>query len=372
MRYIKSLLLALVVTIVSCESSSKRYPGLENGLYAEIETESGAILLNLEFEKVPLTVANFVSLAEGENEFVSEPYEGKRYYDGLKFHRVISKANGSNEDFMIQGGCPFGTGTGDPGYKFKDEFPLDDNGNFLFKHDKKGVLSMANSGPDSNGSQFFMTLSQRPYLDGIHTVFGHVFQGQEIVDSIKVNTEIAKVNIIRVGNEARDFDASEIMESYFDDIADAELETQERMKITVTKFAKIEKKATELSPDFKIFFTKRGEGLKPRLEGEIRISYAVYLTDGKLLDTNMKDLAKELDVYDKHRDKQKGYEPFLSTYSMNEQLIQGFKEGLQEMQFGDRIVLFIPYHLAYGEQEIKGIPAKSDLIFELEMFPPIK
>ncbi|MCK5815987.1 MAG: peptidylprolyl isomerase [Flavobacteriaceae bacterium] len=371
MRRIKSLLLVLITVIISCESQNKRYPGLENGLYAEIETESGAILLNLEFEKVPLTVANFVSLAEGENEFVSEPYEGKRFYDGLKFHRVISKANGSNDDFMIQGGCPFGTGTGNPGYKFKDEFPLDTNGNFLFKHDKKGVLSMANSGPNSNGSQFFITLSERSYLDGVHTVFGNVEQGQEVVDSLKVDTKIDRVTIIRVGGSAKSFDAPEIIEDYFSELEKASVEEQEQMKKTVAKFAKIEKEATELSPDFKIFFTKKGEGPQPKLETKIRISYAVYFTNGKLLDTNMKDLAMELGVYDEKRDRQNGYMPFPSTYSMNEQLIQGFKEGLQEMQFGDQIVLFIPYHLAYGEQESRGVPAKSDLIFELEMLPPL-
>ena len=117
-------------------------------------------------------------------------------------------------------------------------------------------------------------------------------------------------------------------------------------------------------------FEKKGEGPKPELESAIRIGYAVYFTDGKLLDTNNKEVAKRYGVYDSMRDQQKGYDPFPSTYSMNEQLIQGFKEGLQEMQFGDKAVLFIPYHLGYGEQGMKGIPPKSDLIFELEMFPP--
>ncbi len=370
MKILKFIFPIMLVVLVSCESPNKKYPELEEGLYAEIETNAGDLLLKLAFEDVPVTVGNFVSLAEGENDRVIGSLKGKPFYDGLNFHRIMSKVNGDPDDFMIQGGCPLGTGSGDPGYKFADEFAKDENGELLFKHDKPGVLSMANSGPGgTNGSQFFITLSPQSHLDGVHSVFGSLVKGQELAFNLKVGTVISKVNIIRVGRAARNFEAFEALDESFNVAEAAAEDEQEQMKKTIAKYAEIEKKATELTPDFKIFFTKKGEGPKPELESSIRISYSVFFTDGKLLDSNDRELARELGVYDEQKDAQDGYEPFRSTYSMNERLIQGFKEGLQEMQFGDKVVLFIPYHLAYGEQGGRGIPPKSDLIFELEMFP---
>jgi cyclophilin family peptidyl-prolyl cis-trans isomerase len=368
MRIVKSFLLICLLVLYSCGES--KYPDLGDGLYAVIETIEGAIVLKLEFTKVPATVGNFVSLAEGTNEKVPDSIKGKPFYNGLNFHRVKSIANGGQNDFMIQSGCPLGTGTGNPGYKFADEFPKDENGDFLFKHDKPGVLSMANSGPGTNGSQFFITLSPQGHLDGKHAIFGSVVKGQDIANTLIVGAVISKLNILRIGREAKNFNAFKALNTSFEQARQKAEELKKIQANTVAQFEEIKKKARELSPEFKIYILEKGEGPKPALETAIRIDYAIYFTDGRLFSTNNKETAKRYDMYDSMKEQQKYYDPFPSTYSMNEQLIQGFKEGLQEMEFGDKAVLFIPYHLGYGEQGMSGIPPKSDLIFELELFPP--
>ena len=172
---------------------------LGDGLFARFETNRGEIIVKLEYEKTPLTVCNFAALAEGN----MEGQKGKRFYNGLKFHRVISVANGDGQDFMIQGGCPDGTGRGNPGYQFPDEFDSS------LKHDRPGVLSMANSGPDTNGSQFFITIVPTPHLDGRHAVFGYVVKGQDIVNSTIRGDVIKKVTIIRNGQKAKNFKANQ-------------------------------------------------------------------------------------------------------------------------------------------------------------------
>ena len=179
---------------------------LNDGLYAEMKTGAGDIMIRLHFEQTPLTVANFVGLAEGKIENAAKPL-GEPYYDGLKFHRVISVANGDGQDFMIQGGDPEGTGRGGPGYQFKDEFVPS------LKHNKPGILSMANAGPGTNGSQFFIIIAETPWLDNRHSVFGEVVHGQEIVSGIKQGETINQVVIHRVGKNAKAFDAAKTFES---------------------------------------------------------------------------------------------------------------------------------------------------------------
>jgi peptidylprolyl isomerase len=185
-----SLLFGLGLLTVPSMSNAAEDKKLADGLYAEMETSKGKILLQLEFEKTPLTVANFVGLAEGTKD--SNKPKGTHFYDGLTFHRVIP-------NFMIQGGCPLGTGTGGPGYKFKDEFDP------TLKHTGPGIFSMANSGPGSNGSQFFITHVATPWLDGKHSVFGHVVEGQDVVDKIVKGDSLKTVKILRVGDKAKAF-----------------------------------------------------------------------------------------------------------------------------------------------------------------------
>jgi cyclophilin family peptidyl-prolyl cis-trans isomerase len=202
------LILLTIATFFSCQKENKENidPNTlyeePNGLYAQIETNKGTITLALDYEKAPITVANFITLAEGKNEFVTdERLKNKPFYDGLKFHRVIA-------NFMIQTGDPFGTGSGDPGYNFKDEFTN-------LKFDKEGILGMANAGPSTNGSQFFITHLKTPWLDDKHTIFGHVVKGMEVVNSIKQDDIMSKVTIIRNGDKAKQFDAIKTFHDYY-------------------------------------------------------------------------------------------------------------------------------------------------------------
>ncbi len=194
-RWISCIIVLLLLIFTAGISITAENPPLADGLYAKIITSKGDILIQLEFEKTPLTVTNFVGLAEGTKS--SNRGKGVRFYDGLTFHRVIP-------DFMIQGGDPDGNGTGGPGYTFPDEIYS------TLRHNTPGVLSMANAGPDTNGSQFFITHIKTPWLDGKHTVFGHVIEGQDVVNAIRQGDIIKTIQIIRVGKKASAFKADQV------------------------------------------------------------------------------------------------------------------------------------------------------------------
>ncbi|HUH47962.1 MAG TPA: peptidylprolyl isomerase [Arenibacter sp.] len=364
MKKIHLLLLILSIGISSCKSG--KHPELGDGIYADINTNKGEIVLKLEYEKTPLTVANFISLAEGTSPFVSDSLKGKKYYDNLIFHRVI-------KDFMIQGGDPSGTGSGNPGYKFKDEF--DES----LKHDKPGILSMANAGPTTNGSQFFITHKETPFLDGRHTVFGNVVVGMDVVDSIAhvktaegdrpVDPVVMKsVEIIRNGKEAKEFDAVKVMSDYF---AEEEKKTKamdEMKNQLATEFSEGEAKAKELPSGLKVLVLEEGNGEKPKLGQKVNVFYAGYLSDGSLFDSNYEEVANKFGVFNPARKQGGGYEAIPMDYSPEARLIAGFREGLMEMKVGDKVRLFIPSHLGYGEAGAGNvIPPNAKLVFDLEI-----
>lgn len=338
--------------------SSISFAQTEDGLYAQIKTNKGDILLKLEYQKVPITVANFVSLAEGTNPFVEEKLKGKRYYNGLKFHRVIA-------DFMIQGGDPQGTGSGGPGYKFKDEF------NETLKHSKGGILSMANAGPGTNGSQFFITHKATPWLDNKHSVFGEVTEGMDVVNAIAQGDQILEVNILKKGTEATKFDAKKVFSDYYgkkdEEAKAAKLLAENAAKEKLAYLTKMRKKAIKTTSGLEYVILKKGKGTKPEVGANILVNYAGYFENGDMFDSSYEEVAKQYGKFDHRRKDSNGYQPFPYEYGKKGGLIPGFQEGIENMHFGDKVLLFIPYQLGYGEKGGGPIPPKSNLVFEVEI-----
>ena len=371
MKHFKILvLITLAISFAACKST--KYPSLEDGMYADIQTTKGDIVVLLEFAKAPSTVANFVSLSEGENTFVDEKYKGKRYYDGVKFHRVI-------KDFMIQSGDPEGTGRGGTGYKFGDEFPLDEKGDLLLTHHGPGILSMANSGPNTNSSQFFITHKETPHLDGKHSVFGHVVIGQNVVDSIAQDDVINRIDIIRKGKVAKSFDALDVFKEKLKAFESAMKMKEEEQKLRAESaelamkemqaFIKENKeKATKFASGLRMMTIKEGSGVKPTIGNEVYIDYSGFFEDGRIFGSSSADVAKKFNIYDERADKAKQYQPFSRVYSKEAKLIPGFREGMLNMEFGEKALLFIPSHLGYGEKGAgRSIPPNTDLVFEIEI-----
>jgi peptidyl-prolyl cis-trans isomerase A (cyclophilin A) len=359
MKKINLLGILLATLIIGCD---QQYPELDNGLYANIETNKGDIMLQLELEKTPITVANFVSLAEGNNPKVAEQFSGKKYYDGLIFHRVI-------QDFMIQGGDPLGTGSGGPGYQFDDEFTD-------LTHNGPGILSMANAGPGSNGSQFFITHKETPWLNGKHTIFGKVVGGQAVVDSIAQNDTILKLSIIRKGGDAKRFDAPEVFSKYFEDKVKVDREKAEKqaaiMKLNQEKFNTQKAEAKTTASGLQYFISEKGEGPKVSTTNNVKAHYAVYFSDGILLETSNLKTAEAMDRVDPNRKAADAYQPIEADVNPDAAMIEGFKEGLRLLNVGDKATLFLPYQLAYGENGNQVIPPNSDLIFEIEIISLIE
>jgi cyclophilin family peptidyl-prolyl cis-trans isomerase len=393
MKKLVLLLCALTATISSGQPKNvKPKPVVLEGIFAEIYTNKGKIALQLEYVKTPITVANFITLAEGKNEFVTNDRKGKPYYDGLKFHRVIA-------NFMIQGGCPLGTGAGDPGYKFKDEFDPS------LKHDKPGIFSMANSGPGTNGSQFFITHKDTPWLDNKHSIFGHVIEGQKVVDAIAQDDIIEKVIIVRKGKLAKDFNAEKIFSEYMKMKPELDKKAAEEAKIKAEAAAKIEAERKQKEAEAKVIADKemkekyglimaakvaemdalkakaittpsglkysileKGSGVKPTDGKDIYVHYAGYLEDGSLFDSSYEKVNKMYGKFDQNRAIQNGYQPFPFKYGSKSGLIPGFLEGINNMNFNDKAIFFIPANLGYGERGAGNvIPPNSNIIFEVEI-----
>lgn len=377
----KILSLILFLSLSSCND---KYPDLGDGLYAEFVTSKGTMVARLAYKKTPVTVANFVALAEGNHPMVDSTFKGKKFYNGLIFHRVMDK-------FMIQGGDPEGTGRGGPGYKFGDEFDE------TLKHDKPGILSMANSGPATNGSQFFITEIPTPNLNNKHTVFGELVIGLDIQDTIsnvkvgpgnrpEIDVVIEELNIIRQGFDARNFDAVKVWETELPKLEEKKKQRKEEASKKAEEALEVLKEKAEIAKEAFIkenenlkgrllnlptglvmIFTHENNGKKPTASDKVLINYAGYLENGTLFDTSWAEVAKKNGTYNEKRDQQNGYTPFPMIYNERASLIPGFREAMLNMKVGDKARVFIPSYLGYGTTASRVIPANSNLIFDLEI-----
>lgn len=305
---------------------------MQNGIYVKITTEKGTILGQLTYKRTPGTVANFVALAEGNLENKAKP-QGIPYYDGLTFHRVIS-------DFMVQGGDPEGSGSGGPGYQFDDEFHPE------LKHDKPGVFSMANSGPATNGSQFFITHIPTDWLDNKHSVFGYVVEGQDVVNTV-AQGDTMNMEIIRVGAEAEAFNAVEVFRNFTGSKAEREAAAKQDqeagMKDLVAGFDK-----TDSGLHYKII--QKGDGVKPTSGQTVAVHYKGMLPEGTTFDSS----------YDRGT-------PIEFPIGMGH-VIAGWDEGIMLLNKGDKARFVIPSDLGYGAQGAGGvIPPNATLVFDVEL-----
>lgn len=306
---------------------------MQEGIYAKFNTSKGGILVKLTHDKTPGTVGNFVALAEGDLENGTKP-KGKPYYDGLNFHRVIP-------DFMVQGGCPQGSGTGDPGYKFDDEFHPE------LTHSGPGVLSMANAGPGTNGSQFFITHIATPWLDNKHTVFGHVESGQEVVDAIAQGDALDSLEIVRVGAVAEAWNAVEAFKEFEGSGAKRLAEERSRQAGELDKVAA---GFDETASGLRYKIIQKGDGAKAENGRTVSVHYEGSLINGQVFDSSYKR-----------------NEPIDFQLGVG-QVIPGWDEGVGLLQVGDKARFVIPSDLAYGSAGAGGvIPPDATLVFDVEL-----
>lgn len=306
---------------------------MKDGIYAKFITSKGEITINLTYELTPGTVGNFVALAEGNLENTAKP-QGTPYYDGIVFHRVIP-------DFMIQGGDPTGTGAGGPGYQFDDEFHPD------LRHDAPGVLSMANAGKATNGSQFFITHVATPWLDDNHTVFGKVIEGQDVVDAIAQGDKIEKLEIIRVGAAAEKWNAVESFRQF--EGAKAKREAAAK-KAEEELLGKLAEGFEETKSGLRYKITEKGDGKQPKKGDVVVVHYKGMFTDGKVFDSS----------FERNN-------PIDFPVGMG-RVIPGWDEGILLLNEGDKARFVLPSHLAYGSQGAGGvIPPHATLVFDVEL-----
>lgn len=322
MKYLVGILLFI---------SSQLY-ALDNGKYAIIDTSKGEITVKLEYQKTPLTVINFAGLALGQKDNLVK--QGKPFYDGLKFHRVI-------KNFMIQGGDPKGNGTGGPGYKFIDEITD-------LKHDRPGTLSMANAGVNTNGSQFFITHTKTPWLNGKHTVFGYVVSGMEVVNAIQKDDSIKSIKIKDVGKDAKNFTTTEA-------------DFQRVLKyLTVNKYKKFDEKLLQFVKENnknykkvdKYFVTskksnksnKNKNNLTPKAGDLVKFDLGIYLASGTTIQKK-----KEIQLAAGRG----RLNPILDT-------------ELMKLSVGDEVEIFVPYYAIYGDRKTR-IASDDIIIFNLEL-----
>ncbi len=318
------------LTMIPSGAMAQGEAGLADGLYAKMDTDKGIILLQLFYKQAPLTVTNFAGLALGKMD--TDVKKGEKFYDGLTFHRVIP-------DFMIQGGDPEGTGRGGPGYRFQDEFCPE------LKHDSPGILSMANAGPGTNGSQFFITHKATPWLDGKHTVFGKVVTGMEVVNAIKKGDKIKTVEILAIGDEAQAFRTDQ---AGFDAI----ITNRSAKDMEAFKEQMHEKYPDAVETESGLMYVMVQEGTGPAVTAgaTVQVHYTGLFTTGKKFDSS--------------RDRGKPIEFVLGKG----QVIKGWDIGIEGMKKGEARQLLIPYPLAYGERGYPGaIPPRCTLIFDVEL-----
>ena len=379
----KIYIYSFIIVILAVGCTPAKYNGLKEGLYAEIQTNKGDVLLELYAEDAPMTVANFVSLAEGTNTKVTDSIQGKKYFDGIRFHRVVN-------NFIIQGGDPTETGRGTAGYRFGDEFTKDVNGKLLHIHGDAGMLSMANGGPESNGSQFFITHRAIPHLDGKHTVFGKTVVNSlqlntlklqikdslkrknaidslrmSVVNSIQQFDTIFTVKIIRIGAVANAFKAGEVFDNEFIKYAEGKKDRNKKAKVAdeerfskylenrTTFLAKMnESKAIKTASGLRILkLTSNPSGKKVVTNKPIKAHFTLYIADGTKIQSTLDS-----------------GNPFVFQLDDAEKpMITGFKEGAATLRVGEKARLFIPYYIGFGEAKYGPFPAKSDLVFEVEI-----